>query len=75
MTDFSLARAGRVRAWRKEVRATLALAWPLIATNMLQTGLGVTDIILLGRLGPTERAASALGTNARCRDAKNPRLG
>lgn len=63
MTDFSLARAGRVRAWRKEVRATLALAWPLIATNMLQTGLGVTDIILLGRLGPTELAASALGTN------------
>ena len=35
---FALARAGGRRAWRDEARATLALAWPIILTNLLQIG-------------------------------------
>ncbi|WP_380873354.1 MATE family efflux transporter [Sphingomonas sp. DBB INV C78] len=49
--------------WRDEMRATLALAWPLILTNLAQSAIHATDVILLGRLGARELAAGALGTN------------
>lgn len=49
--------------WRAEVRATLALAWPLILTNLAQSAIHATDVILLGRLGARELAAGALGAN------------
>ena len=49
--------------WRAELRATLALGWPLILTNLAQTGLTTADVILMGRLGPEAVAAGALGTN------------
>ena len=42
-------------AWMDEVRTTLALAWPLILTNLAQTGMTTTDVVMMGRLGP-ERA-------------------
>jgi MATE family multidrug resistance protein len=54
--------AGR-RAWLDEVRATLALAWPLIMTNLLQMALSTTDVVMIGRLGPEALAAGVLGTN------------
>ncbi|PTD22921.1 MATE family efflux transporter [Sphingomonas fennica] len=49
--------------WRDEMRATLALAWPLVLTNLAQAAIHATDVILLGRLGARQLAAGALGTN------------
>src|SRR5262245_35000428 len=47
--------------WRDELRATLALAWPLMLANLTMQLIQATDVILLGWLGPTELAAAALG--------------
>lgn len=51
------------RAWRGEMGATLALAWPLILTNLAQTAMTTTDVMFMGWLGPDTLAAGALGTN------------
>lgn len=48
---------------RAEIAATLALSWPLILTNLAQTGLTTIDVILLGRLSAQALAAGALATN------------
>jgi multidrug resistance protein, MATE family len=62
MRDGGAAQANRA-AWRRELVATLALAWPLCLTNLAQTGLTTADVILMGWLGPQALAAGALGTN------------
>jgi MATE family multidrug resistance protein len=62
MSDLALP-ADRRRAWLDEVRATLALSWPIILTNLLQIALGTTDVIMMGRLGADALAAGVLGTN------------
>lgn len=49
--------------WRDEFRATLALAWPLIVTNLAMTMIGATDVVMVGWLGATELAAASLGFN------------
>jgi multidrug resistance protein, MATE family len=49
--------------WHAEVRAMLTLAWPLILSNLTMSLIQVTDVILMGRLGAHELAASALGVN------------
>lgn len=49
--------------WRDEVRATLALAWPLILTNVAQALIHATDVILLGWAGSRTLAAGTLGVN------------
>jgi MATE family multidrug resistance protein len=46
--------------WRDELRATLALAWPLMLANLTMQLIQATDVILLGWLGPTQLAAAAL---------------
>jgi MATE family multidrug resistance protein len=46
--------------WRAELRATLALAWPLMLANLTMQLIQATDVILLGWLGPTQLAAAAL---------------
>ncbi|HEX8308533.1 MAG TPA: MATE family efflux transporter [Allosphingosinicella sp.] len=51
------------RLWREEIRATLALAWPLILTNIAQALIHVTDVVLLGWAGPSVLAAGTLGLN------------
>jgi multidrug resistance protein, MATE family len=51
------------RAWREEARATLALAWPLILTNVAQSLIHATDVVLLGWAGPNLLAAGTLGVN------------
>jgi MATE family multidrug resistance protein len=48
-------------AWRTEARATIALAYPLILTNLAQAAIHATDLIMLGRLGADALAAAALG--------------
>lgn len=50
-------------AWFTELRATIALGWPMVLTNLAQTALTTTDIIVLGRLGATPLAAGTLGAN------------
>jgi multidrug resistance protein, MATE family len=50
-------------AWSAEARAMLALAWPLILSNLTMTLISATDVVLLGRLGARELAAAALGLN------------
>jgi multidrug resistance protein, MATE family len=49
--------------WGEEFRAMFALAWPLILSNLTMTLISATDVLLLGRLGARELAASALGLN------------
>ena len=49
------------RAWSGELRATLALAWPLILANLTMQLIQATDVVLLGWLGSKELAAAALG--------------
>src|SRR3712207_8736405 len=63
MTEMALQRAGTRNAWREEARATLALSWPLILTNLAQSAPTTTDVVMLGWLGPQALAAGALGTN------------
>ena len=50
-------------AWAAELRATLSLSWPIILTNLAQSALMTSDVILMGWLGPSALAAGALGTN------------
>ena len=50
-------------SWRSEVRATLALGWPIILTNLAQMAIGITDTVMMGWLGPTQLAAGTLGAN------------
>ncbi|MBA3677260.1 MAG: MATE family efflux transporter [Sphingosinicella sp.] len=49
--------------WRAEAKATLALATPLILTNLAQALIHATDVVLLGWVGPRTLAAGALGVN------------
>ena len=44
-----------------ELRATLALAAPLAAANLAQMAMGVTDMVMVGRLGAVPLAAAGLG--------------
>lgn len=55
--------AARRGAWTDELRATLALAWPLILANLTQQVIQATDVLLLGRLGEIELAAATLALN------------
>ena len=45
------------------LRATLALAWPLILANLTQQLIQATDVLLMGRLGATQLAAATLALN------------
>lgn len=44
-----------------ETIATLKLAWPLVLTQLASMAIGVTDVLMVGRLGPEALAATALG--------------
>ena len=49
--------------WRNETRAMVSLAWPLILTNVSQSLIQATDVLLLGRVGARTLAAAQLGVN------------
>ncbi len=51
------------RLWTAELRATIALAWPLILSNLTMALIQATDVVLMGWLGPQALAASALAIN------------
>lgn len=57
--DTSLSAAN---GWGAELRATFALAWPLVIAQLAQTALTTTDVIMMGWLGPQALAAGTLAT-------------
>jgi MATE family multidrug resistance protein len=59
----SLSRDERTGAWLQELRAMLALAWPLVLANLTQQVIQATDVLLMGRLGATQLAAATLALN------------
>lgn len=54
------AEPGLVHGWLFELKALLALGWPLVVAQLAQNALLTTDVILLGWLGPKYLAAGAL---------------
>ena len=50
----------RTGAWRGEIAATLALAWPLAAANLLQMLVYAIDVMFVARLGTVPLAATSL---------------
>jgi MATE family multidrug resistance protein len=68
--DIDLSHAGRrvtghgLDAWIAEARETLKLAGPLVFTQVAQMAIMTTDIVMLGRVGETALASSALGITA-----------
>lgn len=51
------------QGWWREFAALSALAWPVVATNVAQIAMSVTDVVMMGRLGPETMAAGSLGAN------------
>jgi multidrug resistance protein, MATE family len=51
------------RPWRDECGATARLAGPLILTNVAQSAINATDVVLLGWLGAGQLAAATIGIN------------
>ena len=47
----------------RELRALVALSWPLALSNLAQLAMGTTDVMMMGSLGSETLAAGALGTN------------
>ena len=62
-TTLAQENAGSRSDWLEELKATLALSWPLVLTNVAQNALMTSDVILMGWLGADALAAGALGTN------------
>lgn len=63
MSSIALEIAPRKFGWAEEARAMLAMGLPLVLTNLAQTAINTTDVLLMGRLGPDVLAAGSLGTN------------
>ncbi|BCP54262.1 MATE family efflux transporter [Kaistia sp. 32K] len=64
MTARELDRTGEThRPWLTEIRATILLSVPLILTNLAQTVITATDVVILGWVGADHLAAVALATN------------
>src|SRR6476659_7684081 len=53
----------KARPWLDEAGATVSLAGPLILTNLAQSAINATDVLLLGWLGARQLAAAAIGVN------------
>ncbi len=49
------------KTWRAEVWATILLGLPLIASQIAQMAINMTNTLVVGRLGPDELAAAVLG--------------
>ncbi len=61
MSDMAREHARARRGWLHDIRATLALSWPIILTNLAQMALNTTDVVMMGWLGPNALASGALG--------------
>jgi len=49
--------------WRREARASFALAWPIILGNLTHMAIFATDVAFIGHYAPHSLAASALAAN------------
>jgi len=49
--------------WRTEARALIALAAPLSLAFLAQMAISVTDVVMMGWLGPADLAAGSLASN------------
>ena len=63
MSALSTPNAAPKRAWRDEIIAMLSLSWPMILTNLAQTAMTATDVMMMGWVSAHTLAAGALGTN------------
>lgn len=63
MRDLTSGILIRRLAWRRELRALIALSWPLALSNLAQVAMGTTDVMMMGSLGAGTLAAGALGTS------------
>ncbi|MBL8670380.1 MAG: MATE family efflux transporter [Alphaproteobacteria bacterium] len=66
MSDAAIAAAAPrpgTSAWAAEARATLALGWPIVLTNLAQVAITTTDVAMAGWLGPQALAACTLGAH------------
>ena len=52
----------RASSWGAELRATFALAWPLVIAQLAQNALTTTDVIMTGWLGPEFLAGGTLAS-------------
>ena len=59
-SSLPVSRPARVRT---EVRALLALAFPIIISQIATTAMGFVDAVMAGRVGPRDLAAVALGNS------------
>ncbi|WP_245578927.1 MATE family efflux transporter [Cucumibacter marinus] len=50
-------------SWGTELRATLALAWPLVVSQIAQMAIVTTDVVMMGWLGAEALAAGTLATS------------
>lgn len=62
MSDFAPT-TREVNPWFTEAKAMLALSWPMVLTNIAQTAMTATDVVMMGHLSPEALAAGALGAN------------
>lgn len=53
---------GTKSTWAGELRQTFSLAWPLVIAQVAQNALVVTDVIMMGWLGPRYLAAGTLAS-------------
>ena len=63
MTVMTRTRSTNLRPWLRELRALVALSWPLALGNLAQIAMGTTDVMMMGWLGRDTLAAGALGVN------------
>ncbi|NMY74103.1 MATE family efflux transporter [Pseudomonas sp. WS 5071] len=61
--DRSATPVSRPARVRTEVRALLALAFPIIISQVATTAMGFVDAVMAGRVGPRDLAAVALGNS------------
>ncbi len=65
LSDAAGGRPARaVQSWARHIRATIALAIPLIGSQLAMIAMAVTDTVMIGWLGAEALAASVLGTQA-----------
>src|SRR4249920_1474117 len=50
-------------SWGRELRALVALSWPLALGNLTLVAMGTTDVMMMGWLSADTLAAGALGAN------------
>jgi MATE family multidrug resistance protein len=62
MTEIALP-TRQANPWFTEAKAMLALSWPMVLTNIAQTAMTATDVVMMGHLSPEALAAGALGAN------------